>query len=253
MVIVDRDEEGASRQAGALTAAGHQATHATLDLADEQSIVRGCAEIVRSVGVTWALINNAGLQNRELLLEGTSQFWDLNFSVNARGPFLMTREVARAMVEAKQGGRIVHIASTALIGQIAFGHALRLCSLCGVESGPARPRPIACHGTGRACDHRQHAAPGRRDDPRQRERTRPGAARSRHAAMSAARPSNFNACGMKECIEDMPMRGCFLPPDDDLTVFRRVHGIPYTLLLDFNRLGALTDITFAVITSAHLR
>lgn len=62
-------------------------------------------------------------------------------------------------------------------------------------------------------------------------------------AMSAAPPSSFNAYGLKECIEDMPMRGCFLSPDDDLTVFRRVQGIPYALQLEFNRLGALTDIT----------
>ena len=123
VVIVDRDAEGASRQARTLTETGLQATAVTIDLADEQSIVRGCAEIVRNCGVPWALINNAGLQNRELLLEGTSEFWDLNFSVNTRGPFLMTREVARAMVDAKQGGRIVHVASTALIGQIAFGHS----------------------------------------------------------------------------------------------------------------------------------
>lgn len=31
-------------------------------------------------------------------------------------------------------------------------------------------------------------------------------------AMSVAPPSNFNAYGLKECIEDMPMRGCFLSP-----------------------------------------
>jgi hypothetical protein len=62
-------------------------------------------------------------------------------------------------------------------------------------------------------------------------------------AMLVADPSDFNPFGMKECLEDMPIKGCFLSPESDLTTFRRVQGIPYGLQLEFNRLGALTDIT----------
>jgi hypothetical protein len=62
-------------------------------------------------------------------------------------------------------------------------------------------------------------------------------------AMLVAAPSDFNPFGMKECLEDMPIKGCFLSPESDLTTFRRVQGIPYGLQLEFNRLGALTDIT----------
>jgi NAD(P)-dependent dehydrogenase (short-subunit alcohol dehydrogenase family) len=94
-----------------------------IDLADEASIVRGCAEIAAAHGAPWALVNNAGLQDRELLLDGTAAEWDRMNAVNGRGPFLMTREVARAMVAAGQGGRIVNIASTALIGSLIRGLA----------------------------------------------------------------------------------------------------------------------------------
>ena len=94
-----------------------------IDLASEDSIVSGCAEIIAKHGTPWALINNAGLQDRQLLLEGTAQEWDRMNAVNARGAFLMTREIARAMVASKQGGRIINIASCSLGGQIVKGLA----------------------------------------------------------------------------------------------------------------------------------
>ncbi len=62
-------------------------------------------------------------------------------------------------------------------------------------------------------------------------------------AMLVAAPSDFNPSGLNECLEDMPIKGCFLSPENDLSTFRRVQGIPYGLQLEFNRLGALTDIT----------
>jgi NAD(P)-dependent dehydrogenase (short-subunit alcohol dehydrogenase family) len=123
VVIADRDHGGAKREAAALTDAGHKAGTVHIDLADEASVVRGCAEAISTYGTPWALVNNAGLQDRELLLEGTAAFWDRMNAVNGRGPFLMTREVGRAMVAGGQGGRIVNIASAALIGSLVKGLA----------------------------------------------------------------------------------------------------------------------------------
>jgi NAD(P)-dependent dehydrogenase (short-subunit alcohol dehydrogenase family) len=123
VVIADRDAAGAERQASTLHSAGHRAASVCIDLADEASIVRGGAEIMSAHGVPWVLVNNAGLQDRELLLEGTAAQWDRMNAVNARGPFLMTREIARAMVAKGEGGRIVNIASAALVGSIIKGLA----------------------------------------------------------------------------------------------------------------------------------
>lgn len=123
VVVADIDCEGAERAAAALTGAGQRAGALQIDLADEASIVRGCAEVIADFGTPWVLVNNAGLQDRELLLEGTAAEWDRMNAVNARGPFLMTREIARAMVAAGGGGRIVNIASAALVGSIVKGLA----------------------------------------------------------------------------------------------------------------------------------
>lgn len=121
VVIADLDLERAEQEAARLVEEGHRAGRVHLDLADEASIVRACAEIVATYGAPWALVNNAGLQDRELLLDATSAHWERMNSVNARGPFFMMREVARAMVAAGEGGRIVNIASAALIGSLIKG------------------------------------------------------------------------------------------------------------------------------------
>jgi NAD(P)-dependent dehydrogenase (short-subunit alcohol dehydrogenase family) len=128
VVIADIDAAGAERQAATLIAAGHDAAAVALDLADEASVVAACAAVIAQHGVPWLLVNNAGLQNRELLLESTAQFWDMTHAVNARGAYLISREIARAMVGNAAGGRIVNCASTGLVGQLCPGHAAYLSS-----------------------------------------------------------------------------------------------------------------------------
>ena len=123
VIIADIDGAKASSQAAALTDAGHSAWAVHIDLADEDSVVRGCAEVISRYGTPWLLVNNAGLQDRQLLLEGTAAEWDRMNRVNGRGPFLVTREIARAMVAGSDGGRIVNIGSAALVGSIIKGLA----------------------------------------------------------------------------------------------------------------------------------
>ncbi len=123
VIIADRDEAGAERAAGSLRNEGHAAEAVALDLADEASIVSACAAITAAHPAPWLLVNNAGLQTREPLLDGTAAHWDRMHGVNARGAFLMTREIARAMVAAEQGGRIVNIASNCVRSPMIVGLA----------------------------------------------------------------------------------------------------------------------------------
>jgi NAD(P)-dependent dehydrogenase (short-subunit alcohol dehydrogenase family) len=123
VIIADIDGAKAASQAAALTDAGHSAWAVHIDLADEDSVVCGCADVISRYGTPWLLVNNAGLQDRQLLLEGTAAEWDRMNRVNGRGPFLVTREIARAMVASADGGRIVNIGSAALVGSIIKGLA----------------------------------------------------------------------------------------------------------------------------------
>lgn len=117
VVIADRDQAGAEETCRAIVQAGGRAQPVHIDLAEEASVVAGCCDIVARIGPPWLLVNNAGLFDGELLLEGTTAHWDRLYAVNARGAFLMTRECGRAMAEAAQGGRIVNIASRSIQGR----------------------------------------------------------------------------------------------------------------------------------------
>jgi 2-hydroxycyclohexanecarboxyl-CoA dehydrogenase len=123
VVVADRNEEGARREAATLTKAGHQAHWIVVDVAEEASIVRACAEIIERHGVPWVLVNNAGVHDRENLLNATVAEWDRILAINARGPFLMAREISRAMVAAGKGGRIVNIASNCVLAPMVTGHS----------------------------------------------------------------------------------------------------------------------------------
>jgi NAD(P)-dependent dehydrogenase (short-subunit alcohol dehydrogenase family) len=121
VVIADIHRENAEREVGKLLAAGHRAASVIINLAEEDSIVSGCADVVSRHGTPWVLVNNAGLQDRQTFLESTAEEWDRMNRVNGRGPFLMSREIVRAMIAAGQGGRIINIGSAALQGSIVKG------------------------------------------------------------------------------------------------------------------------------------
>ncbi|MCE7795279.1 SDR family oxidoreductase [Sphingobium sufflavum] len=128
VVIADRVLDTARATAAALVAAGHAASAVHIDMADEASITRAVADVVARHGTLWGLVNNAGIQDRQLLLDGTAEEWDRVNAVNSRGVFLASREAARAMVAGGAGGRIVHVASAALIGSLVKGHAVYAAS-----------------------------------------------------------------------------------------------------------------------------
>lgn len=123
VVIADRNPDGAERHAAALRDAGGRAAAIALDIGDEASVAEGCAAILAAHGTPWALVNNAAVQDRQLLLEADAAEWDRVLRVNLRGPLLMTREIGRAMAAAGTGGRIVNVASMGIHGQLLSGHA----------------------------------------------------------------------------------------------------------------------------------
>jgi NAD(P)-dependent dehydrogenase (short-subunit alcohol dehydrogenase family) len=123
VVIADCDRDGSEAHAAALAEAGHHAVAVNVDLADEASIIAASATITEGFGAPWLLVNNAALQDREFLLEASASHWDKIHAVNARGAFLMTREIAKGMVAAGRGGRIVNIASNAVRGGLIKGLA----------------------------------------------------------------------------------------------------------------------------------
>jgi len=83
------------------------------DLTSEEDLKRLAAEAIAAAGQIDALVNCAGIfPNRQVINMSTDE-WDLVYSINLRGPFILSREIARHMVEREVRGSIVNISSGA--------------------------------------------------------------------------------------------------------------------------------------------
>lgn len=123
VIIADREEETARALAASLNAAGHIVAAVAVDVGDEASILAACEEAIARFGTPWILVNNAAIHDRQLLLEATAAEWDRLNAINARGPFILTRELGKAMVEKGEGGRIINVATAGLRGSVVRGLA----------------------------------------------------------------------------------------------------------------------------------
>ena len=105
LVLVDVDEAalaGTAERLGARTVVGDVSQATTGSAA-----VAACLQIHGRVDV---LINNAAVLRTARLHELSEEDWDLVLDVSLKGPFLMTKAVIPAMLEAG-GGAIVNVAS----------------------------------------------------------------------------------------------------------------------------------------------
>jgi NAD(P)-dependent dehydrogenase (short-subunit alcohol dehydrogenase family) len=78
-------------------------------LAEAESVA---AAVEAQLGPNDVLVNNAGVSTMKPLWDLTEQDWDVNFDVNAKGVFLLTKAVAPGMM-ARRRGVIVNTASMA--------------------------------------------------------------------------------------------------------------------------------------------
>jgi 3-oxoacyl-[acyl-carrier protein] reductase len=109
VVLVDRSEELAVREAQRLQEAGLNVEARVLDLTDEAAV----RSLVQSLPPVTALVNNAGVFDERKFLEVTSDDFRRAYEINLIAAATLTQEVARRMPE---GGRIVNIASRAYLG-----------------------------------------------------------------------------------------------------------------------------------------
>jgi NAD(P)-dependent dehydrogenase (short-subunit alcohol dehydrogenase family) len=116
VIVTDVSLEGAERTAKDIMAVlGTEPVVRRMDVTSDAEVTATVAELSASVGPITILINCAGVSSMVPFVDLTEQDWDFNMDVNAKGVFLVTREVVRSMV-ARQEGCVVSIASAAAKG-----------------------------------------------------------------------------------------------------------------------------------------
>jgi gluconate 5-dehydrogenase len=107
-----------SRQAAVVEAAvkqlqdlGLDAAGAAFDVADEASVEAAFAGFDRQGLAIDILINNAGIQHRQPMVELSLADWQRVMDTNLTAAFLVGRATARRMIARGQGGKIINIGS----------------------------------------------------------------------------------------------------------------------------------------------
>lgn len=124
VVIADRDLDGAINAARDL-GDSDKAIGFQVDVTDETAIERMFMEANLAFGGVDIVVNNAGISISKPLLDTSTEDWDKQNAIMARGSFLVSREAARILIAQKLGGDIVYISSKNSIfagpNNIAYG------------------------------------------------------------------------------------------------------------------------------------
>ncbi|MCW2998914.1 MAG: fabG8 [Solirubrobacterales bacterium] len=185
-ITYSRDEDGGQATAQEARAHGRRAEVRHLDLTQSADVQRTIDELADALGGVDVLVNNAGTGMSTPFLEVDLELWHDTLAVNLTGAFLAAQAVARRMVHAGTGGRIVNVtsvhehvpldASTAYVvskhglGGLTKNMALEL-AVHGITVNAVAPGEIATPMTGQEDE-----------DPQEQERPgvplgRPGDAR----------------------------------------------------------------------------
>ncbi len=105
------NEAAANESAAAVVAAGGVAVTKRFDVADAAAVDAAFKEIIAAEGGLHILVNNAGVAVNTLVLGAKDADWKRAIDVNLNGTFHCCRSALRALMKAKDTGRIINITS----------------------------------------------------------------------------------------------------------------------------------------------
>ncbi len=105
------NEVAAGEAVAAVAAAGGAAVAKRFDVSDAAAVDAAFKEIVASEGGLHILVNNAGVAVNGLVLGGKDADWKRALDVNLTGTYHCCRAALRALMKARDAGRIINITS----------------------------------------------------------------------------------------------------------------------------------------------
>ncbi|WP_316845018.1 SDR family oxidoreductase [Pedobacter psychrodurus] len=136
IVVIGRNEEIAKQRAADVIHAGGKAIYIIADVLDEQNLIDANATIIKEFGRIDALVNAAGGNVAEAVIQPGSDVFDLNvpalkqaFDLNLFGTIMPTQVFGKEI--AKNGGSIVNISSVSATQALTrvLGYSLAKASI----------------------------------------------------------------------------------------------------------------------------
>ncbi len=122
VVIASRKFEKLEKAASEIASLGVKCTPVKCDMGNRDDILNLVQSAVKEFGAIDILVNNAGVTWGAPTLEFPLEQWDKIFSVNVRGVWIISQEVAKIMKE-KGGGKMINISSVmAFRGSVEEAH-----------------------------------------------------------------------------------------------------------------------------------
>ena len=103
---------------------GQRAAAVALDVTDADQVVAAVDQAEAAFGTVTILVNNAGMPDAQRAHKMSLELIDAVLDTNLRGPYLLSCEVARRLIAAKQPGRIVNLSSSGSFSYAGNGAAL---------------------------------------------------------------------------------------------------------------------------------
>ena len=111
VIVNSRQQVAVTQAVEKLQALGLDARGAAFDVAEQQSVEAAFEGFDRDGLEIDILINNAGIQHRQPMLELSLQDWNRVLNTNLTAAFMVGRAAARRMIDRGTGGKIINIGS----------------------------------------------------------------------------------------------------------------------------------------------
>lgn len=132
VALTGRRLERLEAVAAEIRASGGQAEPFALDVTDADQLVAVVGQAEQALGLVTILVNNAGIPDAQYAARMPLDLIDRVLDTNLRAPFVLSCEVARRLMAAKQPGRMVNIASMAAYEYRGGGAALYSVTKAGI-------------------------------------------------------------------------------------------------------------------------
>ena len=112
VAVVDLDRGRADKVVSEIAAAGGTAKSYVCNVAEESQIVDTVKAVAADFGRIDILVNNAAVSDNKHILDITKEEWDRTLAITLTAPMLFGKYVAKEMIAAGHGGKMVNTSST---------------------------------------------------------------------------------------------------------------------------------------------